>query len=374
MSTSPVSFQDATKCTLIILVHYRQWTLPRITEYYADFPGDIIITDSSAEPAPPDFIRAPRARYIHSKDAFYFRKIRDALEMTKTPYAAVCADDDFIVKNTLAKAARILDAEPALSCVRGRTIRFDGPTVQTALEEEWARHAKNVLFNTAERGRAWQAIGMMRWAVCMDYAVYRKEALIEAYDLMLANEHLQPIFFWDYEMRYLAACAGGIRFIPEPMSVRDDTHVLDTPTTVPLDGWKIDVRYQQLPQRLREIGDPLAARLASRIGVSDVKRVEAFNQKLFSNRFSSERWSERCNHAPPWLYNRQPVKLSVADQRDVDQIMAIVARHRSPRDRVFGTIRRIRRRLRLGRFIGPVFKVARHLRQLVAGPRPVPGG
>ena len=368
MSTPTVSFQDANKCTLIILVHYRQWTLPRITEYYADFPGDIIITDSSAEPAPANFIRAPRARYIHSKDAFYFRKIRDALEMTKTPYAAVCADDDFVVKNTLAKAARILDSEPEIACVRGRTIRFDGPTVQTALEEEWARHAKNVLFNKPERGRGWQAIGMMRWAVCMDYAVYRKEALVEAYDLMLANEHLQPIFFWDYEMRYLAACAGGIRFISEPMSVRDDTHVLDMPSTVPLDGWKIDVRYHQLPGRLREIGDPLAALFAKRLGISDVARVEAFNQKLFSGRFSSE----RCNYAPPWLNSRQPVKLSAADQRDVDQILAIVARHRSLRDRVFGTIRRVR--LRLGRFVGPVFKVMRQLRQLVAGPRPALGG
>ena len=147
------------------------------------------------QPSTTNFIRAPHARYIHSKDAFYFRKIRDALEMAKTPYVAVCADDDFIVKNTLAEAARILDAESKISCVRGRTIRFDGPSVQTALEEEWARHAKNVLFNTPDRGRGWQVIGMMRWAVCMDYAVYRKEALIAAYDLMLANEHLQPIFF-----------------------------------------------------------------------------------------------------------------------------------------------------------------------------------
>jgi glycosyltransferase domain-containing protein len=363
MSVKAVPGGAAGQCTVIVLVHYRQWTLPRITEYFADFPGDVIITDSSAEPAPADFIRAPRARYVHSKDAFYYRKIRDALAMTNTPYAAVCADDDFIVKGAIADAVGIMNVEPGISCVRGRTIRFDGPTVRPALEEEWARHAKNTLFNLPERGRVWQAVGMMRWAVCMDYAVYRKEALIEAYDLMLANEHLQPIFFWDYEMRYLAACAGGIRFLSRPMSVRDDTHVLDTPDTVPLDGWKIDVRYHQLPGRLREFGDPLADLFAKRLGIDDIAKVEAFNQKLFSGRFSSE----RCNYAPPWLDSRQPIALAPAHQKELDDIMRIVARHRSARDRVVGTIRRIRRRLRLGRFVGPVIRAAQRLRQWLVG-------
>ncbi len=327
MSIRKTSPSASSQCTLVIIVHHRQQMLPRITEYLSDFSGTVVITDSSPAAAPPHFIRAPNAQYVHCPGASYYKKIRDALAGATTDYAVICADDDFIVKGAVEDAVVIMNANPEISCVRGRTIRFTGVEARADIFAEWARHAKNVLFNKYERGRIWQLIGIMRWAVAMNYAVYRRKELGDIYNLMQSNRHLIPWLFCDRLIRYLAVCSGGIKFIPRPMSLRDDTRLLHDPALIPPE-LELETPYSALPGRLRDFGDPMAALMAQKLGNRDVSSIEKFNQKLFSRFFPSE----RINYAPHWLADRQPPELDTRHQLEIDEILTIVRRHRSLTD------------------------------------------
>jgi hypothetical protein len=191
-------------------------------------------------------------------------------------------------------------------------------------------------------------LGIMRWAVAMNHVVYRRETLLQFYDLIAANPHLRPVLFIDRLIRYAAACSGGIKFISRPMAVRDETRLLHRPNELPADV-EINVPYSDLPRRLRKYGDPLAKLMAEALHTGDIASLEAFNQKVFSRHFPDS----RINSAPLWLNSRVPVAFTPEHQREIDEVLATVRRNRSLSDRAVlayfnlrGNLGRLRRHLR----------------------------
>ncbi|MBX3242480.1 MAG: TIGR00180 family glycosyltransferase [Chitinophagaceae bacterium] len=109
--------------TLIIPTHNRPELLDRALAYYEDFRIRTIIVDSSALPfeAADKFIGVT---YLYRPDLQLNEKISYALSSVKTPYVVLCADDDFIVKETLIKCISFLEENKDYSVAMGSNIYF----------------------------------------------------------------------------------------------------------------------------------------------------------------------------------------------------------------------------------------------------------
>ena len=191
------------------------------------------------------------------------------------------------------------------------------------------RHAKRVAFSG--QGLFRQLVNLMRNALAVTHAVQRRDALLRPYDTLVSYKHLKPLAFTDWLATYVAVASGGVRFIARPMTMRDETRMLDQPGTFPAE-LEIEVPYTDLGRRLRELGDPLSPMIAQALGRTDVKTFESVTQRLLIKEYTPS----QMNYEPPWLAARIPVALDPIYQQEVDEVLAIVARHRSLPDTLLG--------------------------------------
>jgi hypothetical protein len=78
--------------------------------------------------------------------------------------------------------------------------------------------------------------------------------------------------------------------------------------------------------------------MAKRTGITDIPKLKAFNQRIFSRNFDST-----IDFAPPWLEDRVPVELLPEHQQEVADILRVVRRNRSLPDTAIGTYLNVRR-------------------------------
>lgn len=331
---------DPRRCTIVITVHGRQRFLPRITDYYADFGADIVIADSSPTAAPANYVCCAGARYVHLPGALYYEKMQQVLSSLDTPYVVECPDDDFVLKNAILEAIAILDSDDTSACVVGRTLFMSGRQVRLSDNDTWALHASNIAFNRPGICVLRRMAATMRYFMAYNHCVYRRGILLRAYGVVLANKHLWPIRFFDKILGYVTACSGRVRFLARPMCQRDETRLLDKPQTYPK-LLEVDVLFPALPQRLRADGDPLAPFLADALGTGDVRALERFNQKLFSQVFGGGH-----SHLPKkWLVARCPREFAPIYREEIRSVLDVVRRHRSWGDRLAACYFWIRRKL-----------------------------
>jgi glycosyltransferase domain-containing protein len=325
--TSSDTRKGAADCTIIILVHNRQHFVPRLLDYLSDFPGEVHVHDSSQAPLPPCSARP--FKYVHVPGKFYHDKMRDAAAAVTTSYVVDCPDDDFILKNSIEDAIVILEANPGVAAVRGRTLRMSGIRGRIFPRQQWVRHAKRVRFSGQPLLR--QLINLMRTSIAMAHAVHRRDALLRTYQTLVTYRHLKPVAFMDWLATYVVICSGGARFIARPMSIRDETRLISDRGTYPAE-LEIEVPFTDLARRLREQSDPLAPMLAAALGSTDIEKMKAINQKILIE----EHTPAQMNYEPRWLAARFPIALSPEYQGEVDEVLAAVARHRSLADTLLG--------------------------------------
>jgi glycosyltransferase domain-containing protein len=108
--------------TLIIPTHNRYRYLKRSIDYFKDLDAKVIYCDSS-EDVYSDYL-ASNMEYIHLPGKQFSEKILIALEKIKTDFVALCADDDFIVIESLYKACNILEKQNSFKTVLGKNVSF----------------------------------------------------------------------------------------------------------------------------------------------------------------------------------------------------------------------------------------------------------
>jgi glycosyltransferase domain-containing protein len=335
-----VALGDPGRCTIVITVHGRQRFLPRITDYYADFGAKIVIADSSLAPAPANYIRSPRAKYVHLPGALYYEKMQHIFSSLDTPYVVECPDDDFVLKNAILEAIAILDADDSSACVVGRTLFMSGRQVRLSDDDNWILHAGNMAFNRPGICVLRRLAATMRYFMAYNHCVYRRQILLRAYGTVLANKHLWPIRFIDKILGYVTVCLGRVRFLERPMCQRDETRLLDKPQTFPK-PLEVDIPFSALPQRLRSSGDPLAPILAEALGVSNITALERINQKLFSRIFGGSYRSAPSK----WLAARYSREFAPAYQDEIREVLMVVRRHRTLDDKLVAAYFWLRRKL-----------------------------
>tara|TARA_R110000824_G_scaffold120991_4_gene276821 strand:- start:5895 stop:6965 length:1071 start_codon:yes stop_codon:yes gene_type:complete len=107
--------------TVIVTVRNRRNTLPRVMNYYSDFPAKVIFLDSTQGFPYNDHAAAPN-EYRHVPGKKYTQKIRECLETIDTEYCVVVCDDDFLVRGSLDKCITFLDDNDDYVGCRGQEV------------------------------------------------------------------------------------------------------------------------------------------------------------------------------------------------------------------------------------------------------------
>ena len=107
--------------TVIVTVRNRRNTLPRVMNYYSDFPAKVIFLDSTQGFSYNDHAVAPN-EYRHVPGKKYTQKIRECLETIDTEYCVVVCDDDFLVRGSLDKCITFLDDNDVYVGCRGQEV------------------------------------------------------------------------------------------------------------------------------------------------------------------------------------------------------------------------------------------------------------
>lgn len=108
--------------TLIIPTHNRHPYLKRSIEYFKNLNANVLYCDSSKEPYKVEL--PSNIEYLHLPDKRFAEKVLIALEKVNSPIVATCADDDFILIESLEKGFEVLNTEKEFKTVVGKYVQF----------------------------------------------------------------------------------------------------------------------------------------------------------------------------------------------------------------------------------------------------------
>lgn len=122
---------NAGSVTCLVPTHNRPHFLRRWLRFYQNFPPGfaVLVVDSSAPAAAAEnqaLVAAPggaiAVSYLHLPFNFY-QKLAQGLELVKTPYVTLCADDDIIMPDAVQRSADFLEQHPEYGSALGRTVK-----------------------------------------------------------------------------------------------------------------------------------------------------------------------------------------------------------------------------------------------------------
>ena len=106
--------------TLIIPTHNRHSYLKRSIEYFKNLEAKVIYCDSSLQPYNKGL--PSNIEYIHLPNKSFSEKILITLDKINTSFVALCADDDFILLDSLYKGCDILNKNTNFATILGNNI------------------------------------------------------------------------------------------------------------------------------------------------------------------------------------------------------------------------------------------------------------
>jgi len=111
------------KITIIIPMYKRRKYLHRILDYYSNTDFNIMVADSSDE----KFMFCKdykNVKYFHYKNRTYSKKMQEIIKKVKTKYVVICADDDFIIPDSIKKCVKFLNENSDYASAQGLYISF----------------------------------------------------------------------------------------------------------------------------------------------------------------------------------------------------------------------------------------------------------
>lgn len=101
----------------------RGFFLNRLCEYYSNVDFRILIVDSSLKPQK-IAIKNKNIEYVHCPTFNYFEKLEFAFSQVKTPYSALCADDDFSIPSGIIQCVSFLKENKEYASCQGTSSYF----------------------------------------------------------------------------------------------------------------------------------------------------------------------------------------------------------------------------------------------------------
>lgn len=204
------------KLTLLIPTHNRHRYLSRALAYYSELDIHIIVADSTPEPFK-QISLYPKVEYLHFPGVSYSSKLPSSLLHVTTPYIVMCADDDFIIINTLKKCLDFLENNSDYSVAMGSVIYFSliSNHTKVALAPVYKGELEYHIKEEDSFNRVHALFSNYRTVY---YGLHRTEVLKTAF---LHTEKTQNLLLYEYISGLYPLIAGKVMAFTDLYQVRE---------------------------------------------------------------------------------------------------------------------------------------------------------
>lgn len=249
--------------TLIIPTYNcRFYYIERILDYYKDVSFNIIIVDSSQKKLKKDL--GANISYIYTPELNYFEKLKHAIGKVKTPYVALCADDDFTTMSGINECLTFLENNKDYSSVQGNYFFF----FNNPFPKFYTSPLENKLI--VDQDLPSERLNHLFWNYTfLHYSVHRTGNLVKTFDLLVS---LTTEFYGisQFLLDMICIIQGKHRILPIFFSAREESYKSATYTLKSINYIKEDPYLKQkLVQVLIEISSQITVK-------ENIKDSEAF--------------------------------------------------------------------------------------------------
>ncbi|MGA9408693.1 MAG: TIGR00180 family glycosyltransferase [Bacteroidota bacterium] len=110
--------------SIIVPTKYRPTHLNRTLAYYRKFDVPIFIADAANDPKL-NIVTSERIRYLHLPNLDFSEQVLLGLELVQTPFAVLCADDDFATLGGVSSCVDFLMKSQDYDSCQGRYLIFE---------------------------------------------------------------------------------------------------------------------------------------------------------------------------------------------------------------------------------------------------------
>jgi glycosyltransferase domain-containing protein len=196
--------------------------LRRLLDYLkaAEYPGHVVLSDNSSG-AHRDFVAACPEQYPSlwlDVDAYepgigFLDKLVRSMQKLPARNVLLCAQDDFIVPDAVERLLTLLEADLALSCVRGHVARF---RLATRNEDGAVRSSrvdlnKHPMLPYVDTDTSTRVFSYMRTYTSTLYSVHRRELLMES--CALTDAATKSAVFFQYLQSCLTVAQGRVGMV-----------------------------------------------------------------------------------------------------------------------------------------------------------------
>ena len=203
--------------TVIITIRNRRNTLPRIINYYADFPAKVIFLDSTKSGPYEHQSQISSNIYSYVPDKNYIKKIYECTLKIKTKYSVVICDDDFLSSSCLYEFIKYLDNNSNCIAVRGQEIAlFDNFLSYESIDYLLDLKANSYQNKPLERINK---ILLSNYGMS-PHSIMRNSDQIRIQEFHLKYSQFNSINFYDATLSLLLALNGNLKVLPTFYMIR----------------------------------------------------------------------------------------------------------------------------------------------------------
>ncbi len=180
--------------------------------YYSDLQANVIYCDSSLEPFSGKI--KSNIKYLHLPNYTFSKKILHALTTIESELIALCADDDFILINSLYNGADYLNMDKGYSAFVGRYLSFES-NYSGKFSQLYASIPDDILGNPENNAKIFfNNYYQILWAM------YPKEVIENAFRVINASQFSNENFI-EIIVGACVCYSGGIKFSRDIWGVRE---------------------------------------------------------------------------------------------------------------------------------------------------------
>ncbi|WP_114792366.1 TIGR00180 family glycosyltransferase [Niabella yanshanensis] len=227
--------------TLVIILHNRHQNIRRLVEYYRHIEASVILADSSTQKHPSDAIPASW-RHIYTPGINYTQKIEIILQVVKTEYVILCADDDFIIPQALEACISFLNSNPGYASVQGKSICYKKKEVVKKKEVDFYPLYPPKAYSYENQSGLDRIGALLANYKSFLYAVHRTTTLKDAYKN--ASESIRNLFLNEYNASIVPLAAGKYKELPVLFQVREYAEDSDDKTALTINKMFREPRFR----------------------------------------------------------------------------------------------------------------------------------
>jgi glycosyltransferase domain-containing protein len=193
--------------------HNRHYYLQRSIAYFSVFNAEVIFVDSSSKPYLGKL--TPNIKYIHCPEMSFYKKALFAINKSKTEFIAFCADDDFLIEESLNIGKSRLEENKNLTASVGRYLGFD-----ETFNGEIYKIQNYAAWPDVETVPRQNIVNFMSNYHQILWAIYRKDTIRNAYEI-IEEANFSNDNFIELVIATLCCGTGGIALIDDFWGVRE---------------------------------------------------------------------------------------------------------------------------------------------------------